>query len=417
MEQPRVFVLDKHKRPLMPCHPARARQLLREGRAVVHRRVPFVIRLKDRNSGAVQPVALLLDPGSRTSGMALAREDSSAEVVAGISRHALWLAELTHRGEHVRRQLRRRAQHRRRRRSLHLRYRAVRFDNRRRRAGWLPPSILSRVDNVLTWAIRLRRWAPLSRIVLETVRFDTQLVQNPEITGVEYQQGQLAGYEVREYLLEKWGRRCAYCNRTGLPLQIEHVVCKARGGTDRVSNLTLACADCNHQKGTQRLEDFLARNPERVQQLLAAARAPLLKSAAAVNASRSLIYERLTALGLQVEVGTGGRTKWNRIRIGIPKTHATDALCVGHVQTVTHAEQHCVGILARGRGRYQRTTSDQHGFPRQYFTRRKRHFGFQTGDLVRCPWPWQSLRRWPMWSPILASGVAAGGQGCPTPGH
>ena len=71
----RVFVLDKHGCPLMPCHAARARELLKAGRAVVHRRVPFTIRLTDRlvEHSAVQPVVLGIDPGSRTTGLALAR--------------------------------------------------------------------------------------------------------------------------------------------------------------------------------------------------------------------------------------------------------------------------------------------------------------------------------------------------------
>jgi 5-methylcytosine-specific restriction endonuclease McrA len=84
---------------------------------------------------------------------------------------------------------------------------------------------------------------------MELVKFDTQLMENPDISGIEYQQGELAGYEVREYLLEKWGRKCAYCSETDLPLQIEHIIPRSRGGSDRVSNLTLACEGCNRLKG------------------------------------------------------------------------------------------------------------------------------------------------------------------------
>jgi 5-methylcytosine-specific restriction endonuclease McrA len=97
----------------------------------------------------------------------------------------------------------------------------------------------------------LRRWVPVSSIVVETVRFDTQKMQDPEMTGVEYQQGELAGYEVRQYLLEKWGRRCAYCDKENVPLEVEHIVLKSRGGTDRVSNLTLSCRSCNLEKGNR----------------------------------------------------------------------------------------------------------------------------------------------------------------------
>jgi 5-methylcytosine-specific restriction endonuclease McrA len=78
-----------------------------------------------------------------------------------------------------------------------------------------------------------------------------QLIDNPEIHGVEYQQGTLAGYEMREYLLEKWGRSCAYCSKSDVPLQIEHIVAKGRGGTGRASNLTLACKATGSRKTTR----------------------------------------------------------------------------------------------------------------------------------------------------------------------
>lgn len=84
----------------------------------------------------------------------------------------------------------------------------------------------------------------------------TQKMMNPEISGVLYQQGTLQGYEVREYLLEKWGRKCAYCDKTGVPLQIEHIFPKSRGGSNRVSNLTLGCGECNSDKGNQKIENY-----------------------------------------------------------------------------------------------------------------------------------------------------------------
>ncbi|MCK7582403.1 MAG: RNA-guided endonuclease IscB [Chromatiales bacterium] len=123
------------------------------------------------------------------------------------------------------------------------------------------------------------------------MRFDTQALQNPEISGVEYQQGELAGYEVREYLLEKWHRTCAYCGATNVPLEIEHIVPRAEGGSDRVSNLTLACRPCNQRKGNRSIEDFLQRQPALLHQIQAQAQAPL-QDAAAVNATRWALFER-----------------------------------------------------------------------------------------------------------------------------
>ena len=205
-----VFVLDRHKKPLMPTTPKRARLLLERGRAVVHRSTPFVIRLKDRcvQDFARQEVVLKIDPGSQTTGVALARVEKKPE---GQVHHALFLCEVNHRGEQVHRHKITQVQARRRRRSANLLYRAPRFLQRGIKPGWLPPSIRSRVDNILTWSARLARWCPLRQLEVEQVRFDTQLLQNPEIAGIAYQEGTLAGWEVRAYLLHKYQYRCAYC--------------------------------------------------------------------------------------------------------------------------------------------------------------------------------------------------------------
>ena len=159
----------------------------------------------------------------------------------------------------------------------------------------------SRIANVMTWVARLRRLCPIGALSQELVKFDTQLMQNPEISGVEYQQGTLAGYELREYLLEKWGRRCAYC-KTDVPLQIEHLTPRARGGSNRASNLTLACEPCNVRKGTQTAAEF--GFPD----LQAQAKQPL-NDAAAVNATRWALYERLKATGLARRDGDRGQNQ------------------------------------------------------------------------------------------------------------
>lgn len=384
-----VFVLDKQKRPLMPCTEKRARLLLARGRAVVVRLAPFTLRLKDRRGGAVQPLRLKLDPGSRTTGIALVREADRVDPATGaVARVAevLWLGELAHRGPQIRDALTRRRHFRRARRSRQTRYRAPRFLNRPRRAGWLPPSLQHRLDTTVNWVARLRRLAPLTALSQELVRFDTQALQNPEISGVEYQQGTLAGYEVREYLLEKWHRTCAYCGATQVPLEIEHLVPRARGGSDRVSNLTLACRPCNQRKGSRSLEDFLHRQPARLHHIQAQAQAPL-RDAAAVNATRWALFAALQATGLPVETGSGGLTKFNRARLGIPKTHALDAACVGAVDQVRDWNRPILSIRATGRGAYCRTRTFNNGFPRGYLRREKRVQGFQTGDWVRAAVP------------------------------
>jgi HNH endonuclease/RRXRR protein len=222
----------------------------------------------------------------------------------------------------------------------------------------------------------------------ELVRFDLQKVENPEITGVQYQQGTLFEYEMREYALEKWNRTCAYCGATGVPLQLEHIQSRARGGSDRASNLCLACEPCNLAKGTQDIRAFLAHDPARLERILTQAKASL-KDAAAVNTTRWSLFERLQATGLPVEIGSGGRTKYNRARLALPKTHWLDAAAVG---AFTPERLHTAGVVpllitATGRGHRRLCNVNELGFPVSHRKRHKRYFGFQTGDLVRAVVP------------------------------
>ncbi len=369
-----VFVLDAEKRPLNPVHPARARILLREGRAAILRRHPFTIILK-----AVIPSAtpvllrLKLDPGSQTTGIALLN-DMTGEVV--------FAAELHHRGMTIKQALDRRRAVRHSRRQRKTRHRPPRFANRRCRSGWLPPSLGSRVANVVTWVKRLRSLAPIGTLSLELVRFDTQQMQNAEIRGVEYRQGELAGYEVREYLLEKWGQRCAYCGVTGVPLEVEHIIPRSRGGSNRVSNLTLACHSCNETKGARTAAEY------GYPQIQSQARQSL-RDAAAVNSTRWALYGALQATGLTVETGSGSLTKYNRMTRELPKTHWLDAACVGE-STPPVLETTGIVVLqitATGHGRRQMCGPDKYGFPIRHRRRQKRHFGFATGDMVQAVVP------------------------------
>jgi hypothetical protein len=258
----RVLVLDRNKQPLMPCHPARARELLRKGKEAVFRRYPFTLIILDREGGDVQPVAFKIDPGSKQTGMVLVGDFK--------------------RGKRV------------------------------------------------------------------------------------------------EYLLEKFNRQCAYCKAKDMPMEVEHIIPKSRGGSDRVSNLTLACHDCNQRKGDQTAAEF--GHPE-VQKR---AKAPL-KDAMAVNATRWALFHPLQTAGLPLEVSTGGRTKFNRVQQNYPKTHWIDAACVGvsGARVYLSPEHQPLLIKAMGHGNRQICRTDKFGFPSRHRLRQKRHFGFQTGDIVK----------------------------------
>ncbi|WP_235855010.1 RNA-guided endonuclease IscB [Nonomuraea aridisoli] len=221
---------------------------------------------------------------------------------------------------------------------------------------------------------------------VERVAFDTHtLTAGRPLEGAEYQQGTLYGYEVREYLLAKWGRACAYCGATGVPLNIDHIHPRSRGGSDRVSNLVVACISCNQVKDDRLVEEFLSGKPKLLARIRAHAKAPL-RDAAAAQSTRWALWRRLDQR-LPVHTASGGRTKWNRTRAGLPKSHTLDALCAGKLDTVTETVQTVLVAGCAGRGTHCRTRTDAHGFPRLRLPRTKQFFGFATGDLVRAVVP------------------------------
>lgn len=367
-----VFVVDQEKRRLEPIHPGLARQLLKQKKAAIYCKFPFTLILNESRSDTPVPdLQIKIDPGSKTTGLALLNGEK-----------VIWAAELTHRGQAIKDALLSRRQRRRGRRNRHTRYRQARFLNRTRPQGWLAPSLISRVHNIETWVKRLMRLAPISSISQELVRFDMQLMQNAEISGVEYQQGELAGYEVREYLLEKFHRQCAYCGAKDTPLEIEHIKARSCGGSDKVSNLTLACHSCNQAKGNQDVKDFLSGKPDVLKRVLAQAKAPL-KDAAAVNATRWNLFNTLKETELPVTTGSGGLTKSNRTRLGLPKSHWLDAACVGNTPTLKVLTLQPLLIKATGHGSRQMCGTDKYGFPTRHKSRTQVHKGFQTGDIVK----------------------------------
>lgn len=366
----RVFVLSHDKQPLMPCRPARARKLLCSGKAAVFRQYPFTIILKERTHGDTQPISLNIDPGSKTTGVSLvATFKRGNTAVVGIH--------IEHRGHQIKEALDSRRLIRRTRRNRKTRYRAPRFNNRRRAEGWLPPSLLSRVYNLETWVRRLSSLAPLSSAQVETVRFDMQIMENPSITGAEYQQGTLHGWEIREYLLYRHKHTCAYCDGLSRDpiLEKEHIHPRCLHGTDRLSNLVLACKCCNADKGSlhpkvwaeqcehrkNKLEQTRARNMVRI---LAGYR-PILKDAAAVNATRYAVGRVTKAIIPNTTFCSGGRTKKNRSDQGYSKDHWIDAACVGETGSCVRLEATCpLNIAAKGHGSRQMCRMDRFGFPR-----------------------------------------------------
>lgn len=367
-----VFVLDTNKQPCKPVHPADARGMLSRGEAAVFRRYPFTIILKRESKEKVEPsLQIKIDPGSRVTGLAVLDGNK-----------VIWGAELQHRGLYIKSRLDARRSLRRNRRYRKTRYRPARFLNRTKPKGWLAPSLMHRVLTTMTWVKKIIRFAPVQSLVQELVRFDLQKLENPEISGIEYQQGELVGYEVREYLLEKWNRQCVYCGKQDTRLEVEHIHPRSKGGTNRISNLTIACHDCNQKKESRDISDFLSGKPNLLRRIMAQTKRSL-RDAAAVNSTRWKLFNALKETGLPVSVGSGGQTKYNRRRLGLSKTHWIDAACVGSIDHIKLCTSKPLMIKSTGHGTRQMCRTDKFGFPSRYVPQFKFVKGFQTGDIVK----------------------------------
>lgn len=366
-----VFLIDADRTPMNPIHPAHARELMEKGKAAIFRRVPCTLvmnRVVDRI--ITYPLSLRIDPGSKFTGISLVNNRNEV----------IWGMELQHRGLAIKDALETRKAIRRGRRARHTRYRQKRFLNRKRPDGWLTPSLMHRVLTIKTWVKRLIKFAPITEIRQELVRFDLQQLENPEISGVEYQQGELLGYEVREYLLNKWERKCTYCEIKDVPFQVEHIQPKAKGGSNRISNLCLACEKCNQKKGTLDFKVFLAKKPELLKKIQLQAKRPL-KDATAVNSTRWALFNTLKLIGLTVITGSGGLTKFNRTRLKLPKSHWIDSACVGIVDTLKILTTRILSMKATGKGTRRLCRINKFGFPCSNPRQTYEH-GWQTGDIA-----------------------------------
>src|SRR5579859_6230479 len=308
-----IYVQTSEGQPLMPTKRHNTVWYwLRTGQARLISREPFTIRLRFQTTSYTQAVTVGVDTGSQTVGVAAT---TNGEVV--------YQAEV-HLRDDITRKLTQRRQYRRARRSRKTRYRKARWANRRRPSGWLPPSLRSKAEATIKAVRYVSCLLPVRRVIVEVGSFDTQKMHHPEVSGQQYQQGELQGYLVREYVLCKWKRRCSYCKTTGVPLQVEHIVPRSRGGSNRVSNLALACGPCNQKKGTQTASEF--GFPE----IQVQAKQPL-KDIAHVSSIKTSIIQHLSEVfgTTQVAITYGYETKYKRIQVlGLPKSHTNDAVAI-----------------------------------------------------------------------------------------
>ena len=337
-----VIAVDKHKKPVGFVTEKRARELMEARRACIYRYFPTVIILMDKDRrDMVDPPSfrIKIDPGSIHTGMA---------IVCNETNEVMLYMQIEHRAGDIKSALLTRNQMRRNRRNRETPYRHCKYPNKGTggedtgKKDQLPPSVQSIVDNIINITNKLMRFINITECSFEAVRFDTQLMENPDIEGEEYQHGTLYGYEMKEYLMEKYKHTCQYCGgASGDPIrEWEHMNPKTRGGSDRVKNATLACNCCNDDKGKMRpMEwyDTIKAKPNKTK--LDEARLKLipkavegkdiqgnLRYAAWTGQARRATERQLFAIFGNVECSSGGRTKYNRDKIlRLPKDHHYDA--------------------------------------------------------------------------------------------
>lgn len=366
-----VFVLNRSKKPLDMISHAKARILLKNRLAVVHKIYPFTIRLKDNSCvGRDKAYTVKLDPGSRHTGIAIV--DNKDSVVM--------LAEIEHRGYIVKKNLDDRRIVRRNRRNRKTRYRPARFLNRTRPEGWLAPSIKSRADNVINFIKKYKKFLNINKVMIERVSFDvTQMTSDTKLYGVKYQQGPLYQTKIRSYLFKKYNGQCVYCGAKAE--EIEHIVPKSKGETDSLYNLVIACKKCNKLKGKLSLKEF-GKTMNKDFSHLKPKKLP--KDASIVQLARNYMVKEITKLVSNTTTHDSWMTKNNRDQLGLPKEHYYDALSVGEIPSkFNFLTDKALQISAKGRGSRQMCSMNKYGFPRTSAKASKSVNGFQTGDMVK----------------------------------
>lgn len=300
----RVFVINQRKEPLMPTTQQKARKLLKSGKAKIYKREPFTIQLLVQTGESKQEINLGVDAGSKFVGLS-----------ATTDKRELFSAEYKLRNDIVdlistRRQNRRTRRNR-------LRYREPRFQNRKKNKGWLAPSIQHKIDSHINFVDMVNSILPISKIIVETASFDIQKIQNPEINGKEYQEGnQLGFWNVREYVLFRDGHICNNCKGKSKDkiLNVHHIESRKVGG-DSPNNLITLCETCHNDYHKGKIELKIKRGKS-------------FKDATFMGIMRWSFYEQLKAKYQNVSMTYGYITKNTRIKNGFEKSHRVDARCI-----------------------------------------------------------------------------------------
>ena len=301
-----IYVRSKEGKALMPSERGgRIGYLLRHGKAHVVSRVPFVVQLDYESTTYTQEVSLGIDAGSKHIGVSASSENME-----------LLAAQVELRSDVVN-LLSTRMELRRARRNRKTRYRKSRFDNRKKKDGWLAPSIEQKIESHLKVIRLVHKLLPITKTTIEVAQFDAQKIKNPDINGDEYQQGEQMGFwNVREYVLARDGHRCVHCKGKSKDpiLNVHHLESRKTGGNSP-SNLVTLCETCHKAYHRGEFELKIKRGNS-------------FRDAAVMNIMRWAVYERAKEEFENVHLTYGYVTKHTRIENGIAKTHAADAFCI-----------------------------------------------------------------------------------------
>ena len=350
---------------------AEARILLRKKLAVIHKIYPFTIRLRDNSCVSNdKSYTVKLDPGSRTTGVAIVDDKDSV----------VMLAEIEHRGHVIKKKLDKRRVLRHSRRQRKTRYREARFLNRTKPKGWLAPSVKSRANNVINFIKKYKKLLNINKVMIENVSFDTaQMSSNTKLWGNNYQQGNLYQNKLRSFIFNRSNGKCVYCGAKAT--EVDHVIPKAKGGTNSSYNLVASCRSCNQKKSNLSLKAF-GKKMNKDYSHLEPKKLP--KDAAIVQAARNYMVKEITKLVADTTTHDAWLTRYNRDELGLPKQHYYDALSVGEIPTkFNFLTDKILQISAKGRGSRQRCRMNKYGFPRTSAKASKSVNGFQTGDMVK----------------------------------
>ena len=357
-----VYVRNQDGVPLMPCTPAKARKLLRAGRAKVVERCPFTIQLGWQCEGHVQEVVLGIDKGSHVTGISCVGNAES-----------LLAAEIHHRLD-VKEKLAARRNNRKNRRARKW-HRAPRFNNRAssKRSGRLPPSVKANAEEVIRVVKQIP--LPIRQIFIEDVQIDIARLNNPTLHGLQYQDPTRLDENLRIACLMRDGYSCQQCGKQKVRLEAHHIIFRERGGKDTLSNLLTLCEACHHKLHEGKLSLKVTGVSGHLDQI-----------AQRTMQGKTYLY---ATLGRAVPLSTvfGYETAVYRKHLELPKTHLIDALCIATLSTGEKVPVPQTNIYHIG-FRPRQTRRQYHDLPRKGRGRVRYQVndeleGFRKGDLVR----------------------------------